>query len=122
MDNGDTYDVEEQIGSGGNATVHKCTDRITGEEYAIKFLLALGVKMHRRFQQEIRLLQETKHDHLIKYTGSGILTATTLGSKKVQIPVRIPFLIMPLATSNLFKFVNDRGFGTELKHDFFINK
>lgn len=107
LDNGYTYDVEEQIGYGGNASVHKCTDRITGEEYAIKFLLAISVKMRRRFQQEIRLLQEIKHDHLIKYTGSGILTATTRGSKNVQ----IPFLIMPLATSNLYKFVNDRGFG-----------
>lgn|GEM_PF-690675 len=109
-DNGYTYDVEEQVGSGGNAIVHKCIDRITGEEYAVKFLLALSAKMQRRFQQEIKLLQETKHDHLIKYIGNGTQPATQDQGQRSR-NLQIPFLIMPLATSNLLKFINARGSG-----------
>jgi len=98
------YEVGERIASGGNSVVHKCIDYNTGNEYAIKFLLTLSSKMKLRFEQEIKLLKEVKHDHLIKYIDNGIIEGNDNRNRKYN----IPFLIMPLAETNLLNYVKSR--------------
>jgi serine/threonine protein kinase len=65
------YKIEESIGCGGNADVYKCIDEASGNEYAIKFQRNIKVDRLNRFKREIILNKSIKHDHLIKYIGSG---------------------------------------------------
>lgn len=40
-DDGKTYLVGERIAAGGNAVVHDCMEKLSGESFAIKFQLEL---------------------------------------------------------------------------------
>ena len=66
---GHFYELENWIGRGGNAAVYQCRHRVTGEEYAIKFLMNLRIPNTKRFFREIRLLQSITGDHITKYHG-----------------------------------------------------
>lgn len=100
------YEVQDRIASGGNAVVHKCVDSVTGNEYAVKFQLTLTQKRLTRFKQEISLLKQVEHEHLIKYVDSGEVDSTVKNkTQKNETRKSILFLIMPLADSNLLQHV-----------------
>ncbi len=100
------YEVQDRIASGGNAVVHKCVDSVTGNEYAVKFQLALAPRRVKRFKQEISLLKQVEHEHLIKYVDNGEVDSTVkYKTPKYETKKPILFLIMPLADSNLLQHV-----------------
>jgi serine/threonine-protein kinase len=97
-DSGTSYELEEWIGRGGNASVFRCSERTSGKEVAIKFLLQPGYKSAKRFLREIQLLKSIKSDHITTYHGSGRVLAEHKRSKR---KVKIPFIVMELADCNL---------------------
>lgn len=101
---GSHYIVEDRIKAGGNAVVHKCTNIATGEEFAIKFQIVLDQKRRTRFQREVDLLRSLKHDQLIQHIDDGNVYASShnLDSRNIY---SIPFIIMPLAESNLSQYL-----------------
>lgn len=90
------YEVGERIASGGNAVIHKCIERISGNDFAIKFQLSISENRLRRFQREIDLLRKVKHDQLMSYVDHGVVKSRIKKEEKV-----IPFLVMPIADENL---------------------
>lgn len=94
------YEVGERIASGGNAVVHRCSERITGDEYAVKFQLSLSEKRTKRFHQEVELLRKVHHDQLMKYIDHGDIEATFKehGTTKSR---KICYVVMPIAEANL---------------------
>ncbi|MBW7898692.1 Serine/threonine-protein kinase StkP [Candidatus Brocadiaceae bacterium B188] len=100
------YDIQERIASGGNAVVHKCVNSSTGDEYAIKFQLTLTENRIKRFKQEISLLKQVEHNHLIKYVDNGeVNSIVKYKGKKNEIIKNILFLIMPIADFNLSQYI-----------------
>lgn len=96
------YQVQNRIASGGNAVVHQCFDLFSGDEYAIKFQLDFNSQRIARFRQEINLLKQVKHRHLIEYIDHGkIIGKTKKGNKEKN----ILFLIMPKADMNLREYI-----------------
>ena len=73
---GNSYELEEWLGRGGNAAVFLGRQRVTGEECAIKFLMNTGLKSQKRFVREIRLLSLIHGDHITRYHGAGHVTVT----------------------------------------------
>ncbi len=95
-DAGREYEVAERRASGGNAVVHECIERISGQRWAAKFHLAEGSRRLTRFRQEVSLLRALVHDQLMSCSGSGSVAAVT-GAKHTT----IEFAILPLARDNL---------------------
>lgn len=105
---GYVYEVQERIASGGNAVVHKCTHTTSGESFAIKFQLSLNEKRLKRFKQEIKLLQEVKHDQLVRYIDDGVVAATKLDKNSKQRRTdNLHYFIMDLADKNLLDFYRE---------------
>lgn len=102
-DSGEVYDMQEYLGSGGNATVYEVID-CEGTAYAVKILLNLSARNISRFQQEIRVLREHNHPHLIKCIDEGTIEATKEGKKYT-----LPFMIMEKADYNLKDYLKKRG-------------
>lgn len=98
--NGNVYEIREQFDKGGNAAV--CDGiSIDGEVYALKFLLHTNEKSIIRFKQEIELIKQINHPHIIKYVDSGETKATNhTGNECV-----IPYIVMEKADSNLVGFI-----------------
>jgi len=92
---GATYVVDEEIGRGGNAVVHRCVNDATGSEYAIKFQTKLQGNKRSRFNREIKLIQEISHNYLIKYIDSGEYK-------------KYPFIVMNIAERNLTQLFKDK--------------
>ena len=104
---GNSFELENWIGRGGNATVYQCKERVTGEEFAIKFLLRTNLKNAKRFLREIKLLKLISDDHVTKYHGSGRVRAKL---NKRGIKHNLPFVVMELANCNLQeKMYTERG-------------
>lgn len=95
---GHSYELEDWIGRGGNAAVFRGRQRVTGEEYAVKFLMNIGLRNTRRFLREVKLLQSIHGDHLTRYHGTGRLTVRH--SKRAK-NYQLPFVVMELADCNL---------------------
>jgi serine/threonine-protein kinase len=80
----DRYDVIDEIGHGGMATVFAATDRRTGAKVAIKLLrpeLAVTVG-DARFTREIRLTASLQHPHVLPVLDSGVAES-------------LPYYVMP---------------------------
>lgn len=107
---GDLYEVEGWIARGGNASIFRGRQRVTGEECAIKFLLRSGSDNFKRFRREIRLLELMKDDHIVQYHGSGLASVKghwqKVNSSKRR--TRLPFIVMELANSNLRSVIRNR--------------
>lgn len=101
---GHHYELEDWINRGGNATVYQCRHRVTGEEYAIKFLMNLRFNNTKRFLREVKLLQSIQGDHITKYHGTGRVTVKH--NKYAQCRL-VPFVIMELAERNLQDVLHD---------------
>lgn len=69
----DAYEVYEDLGSGQFAVVRRCKDRVTGCEYAAKFVIKRRSSSSSRkglfrekILQEIEILSELSHTNIIK--------------------------------------------------------
>lgn len=102
-------DPDGRVGEGGNALVHECTNRITGESFAIKFQFNTSGNRGIRFSREIGLLQSLSHHQLMHYVAHG-KTAFYHRNKTTNREVNglVPFVIMPLAEQNLRKALGQR--------------
>ena len=99
---GDSFEVSERIGSGGNGVVYECID-ISGEVYAVKFLMHTQKKSKQRFQQEIKLMKKIKHPHIIQYIADGV---TEVMNHKGEL-LELPFVVMEKADTNLVSIVKE---------------
>ncbi len=97
-EDGTSFELEEWIGRGGNASVFRCRERGSGQERAVKFLLQPGYRSTKRFLREVKLLQSITGDHITTYHGDGRIKTTRNSDSKI---VNIPFVIMELADCNL---------------------
>jgi serine/threonine-protein kinase len=88
-----------RLGAGGNAAVYECVDR-QGNMRAVKFLLNIGNKARKRFEQEVGVLLKLNHPHIIKCIDSGEITGLLRADKVV-----IPFLIMEKADMNIVDYM-----------------
>lgn len=100
----DSYEIdsEEALGNGGNAIVYGCRNIGNGEEFAIKIQIDTRVNRLQRFKREERLLFSLHHDQLMPSVGHGEIL---LKSHRYGLKTH-PFVIMPLAESNLLDFIN----------------
>lgn len=98
----ETYELEEWLGRGGNASVFKCVQSSTGDEFAIKFLMQPNTVSVARFMREIKLLKDLVDDHIVRYIGAG--RAAVSGQQSIH---SLPFLIMELAEKNLQTIMNE---------------
>ena len=112
-DAGGSYEISERIKAGGNGVVHRCFDRTTGIEYAIKFQLEYKGNRLKRFQREQKLLQELKHDHLVTYQGHGKVSSNFFNGSKKSSSQEISFVIMELAEENLFTQIQNKKIESE---------
>lgn len=92
------FELGDWVGRGGNASVFTCTNKSSGEEFAIKFLLNSSDTNIKRFYKEIELLKQLDSDHIAKYKGTGKIRVS---SPKKKDQMEFPFLIMDLAECNL---------------------
>src|SRR5262249_32996084 len=65
------FELEEQVSSGGMASIHRARDRLTGDPVAIKVLY--GTTFADRFLREARLLSELSHPSIVRYIAHGAL-------------------------------------------------
>ena len=105
-DEGHSFEIDEWIGRGGNASVFKGKNRSTGEECALKFLMHTNTNSTKRFLREVKLLRALDNDHIIKYIGSGRVCVTKNKSNK---EISIPFVVMELADCNLQEMIELKG-------------
>lgn len=103
---GQLYEIEEWVGRGGNASVFKGRQRITGDECAIKFLMHTRIRDAKRFLREVTLLQSIQGDHVIRYHGTGRVRVEHNQSKQ---KISLPFIVMELADCNLQEVVLEDG-------------
>tara|TARA_B100000749_G_C18429299_1_gene467214 strand:+ start:1528 stop:2016 length:489 start_codon:yes stop_codon:yes gene_type:complete len=101
---GTSYELDEWIGRGGNASVFRCRERASGEERAVKFLLQPGFQSTRRFIREINLLRSIKNEHITSFHGNGRIKTKRGKDSKI---VNIPFIVMELADCNLQDFMRE---------------
>lgn len=99
-----SYELDEWLGRGGNASVFRCRESSTGNEFAIKFLLNFSKVSKKRFGREIKLLKGLTNDHMTRYHGNGCVQAVQNNKT-----LRIPFLIMELAERNLNEVINAKS-------------
>lgn len=102
---GISYEIEDWIGRGGNASVFKGRQRSSGEECAIKFLMNTKTRNTRRFLREVRLLKTIKGNHITRYHGRG---KVTVRHNKAVKDNKLPFMVMELADCNLLEFMQKR--------------
>ena len=99
----DSYEIDsgESLGSGGNAIVYGCRNIGSGESFAIKIQTNTQSERLCRFSREEQLLSSLRHGQLMYCVGAGeiVLKSSHHGIGKH------PFVIMPLAESNLSDFV-----------------
>ncbi len=100
-----SYELGEQIGSGGNGVVCECLDR-DGNSYAVKFLMRSNDIAIARFKQEIALLKQFNNPHIIKYIDDG--ETVIKGKLRVSSEChKIPFIIMEKAEKNLLALMRE---------------
>lgn len=88
---------DEKLGEGGNAIVYKCVERLRRDEWAIKIQVETGRKRIKRFAREVRLLEHSQHDQLMRSKAAGDLEVELKGGNRVA----CPFVVMPIAELNL---------------------
>lgn len=103
---GQQYELEEWIGRGGNASVFKGRNRITGEECAIKFLINTSRSSAKRFLREVKLLKTMSSDHITKYHGTG---RVVMKHNRTSRNATLPFVVMELADCNLQEKIREQG-------------
>jgi serine/threonine-protein kinase len=111
-DDGKVYIVGERIAAGGNAVVHECNEKLSGDSYAVKFQLELRQRRRERFKREVELLRGFDDPHIIRFVATGSATGartdrTTRGSRRVAQQQgrteELPFVILMRASEDLGK-------------------
>jgi len=106
------YIVGERIAAGGNAVVHECNEKLSGDSYAVKFQLELRQRRRERFQREVELLRGFDDPHIIRFVATG--TARGIRTERVRRNGRLvaqqrgnaedlPFVILMKASMDLAK-------------------
>lgn len=111
-DDGRIYIVGERIAAGGNAVVHECNEKLSGDSYAVKFQLELRQRRRERFQREVELLRGFDDPHIIRFVATG----TVPGARTERIrrggrfvtrqrgqSVELPFVVLMKASEDLGK-------------------
>lgn len=101
---GESYEMGEYINRGGNGVVCECINN-NGDLLAVKFLLRINNKSKVRFQQEINLLKNLDHPHIIKYIDSGSLFLKNSYGRIDE----ILFVVMEKADYDLLKYLRNHG-------------
>lgn len=99
----ESYEIDpgELLGRGGNAIVCGCRNIGSGEAFAIKIQIDTRERRLQRFVREERLLVSLHHDQLMSCVGHGEIQ---MGGNQIKRD-KYPFIIMPLAESNLSKYI-----------------
>ena len=105
-EDGRRYDIEELLDQGGNASVFRCVDAASGNDYAIKFQRRIDPQSNQRFEREVRLVKSLRAENTIQYIDNGT-EIVTKGSSPEEIPVN--FLITELADQNLQDLIATNG-------------
>jgi serine/threonine-protein kinase len=117
--NGREYDVGDFRNAGGNAVVHECIDKLSGDSYAIKFQVELKDNRPLRFAQEVDLLRCFNDPHIIGHVADGktIGERQQIGGQRGHLHIRpgriredeVPFVVLQLATASLSELVKNRS-------------
>lgn len=111
-DDGRVYIIGERIAAGGNAVVHECNEKLSGDSYAVKFQIELQHNRRERFQREVELLRGFDDPHIIRFVATGIVQGIKteriwrrgrLATKRSGDVVELPFVILMKATEDLSK-------------------
>lgn len=112
-DDGRIYIVGERIAAGGNAVVHECNEKLSGDSYAVKFQLELRQRRRERFQREVDLLRGFNDPHIIQFVATGTVQgartdrsirggrAVTRRRDKIE---DLPFVVLMKASEDLGKY------------------
>jgi len=111
-DDGRIYIVGDRIAAGGNAVVHECNEKLSGDSYAVKFQLELRHRRRERFQREVELLRGFDDPHIIRFVATG--TVPGVRTERVKRGGRLvaqrrgeaeelPFVILMKASEDLGK-------------------
>ena len=98
------FEISERIACGGNAVVHKCIERSTGDEFAVKFQLSLSEKRVARFQKEVELLKGVRHEQMVEFVDHGTCDAKRRSGQTVK----LCFLVMSLAEGTLEDVIQEK--------------
>lgn len=68
------YALHEEIGRGAFSVVHRCTNRVTGEDFAVKLMDLRPLQLRENFDQarlrrEVEIMQRLEHPHIIRLEG-----------------------------------------------------
>lgn len=111
-DDGRVYIVGERIAAGGNAVVHECNEKLSGDSYAVKFQLELRQRRRERFQREVELLRGFDDPHIIRFVATGVapgprtertMRAGRVVSQRHGKVEEVPFVILMKASEDLGK-------------------
>jgi serine/threonine protein kinase len=109
-DDGKVYIVGERIAHGGNAVVHECNEKLSGDNYAVKFQLELHGRRRERFRREVELLRSFDDPHIIGFVATGATTGarekrTSRGGRadthRWREDEELPFVILMKASQHL---------------------
>jgi len=111
-DDGRVYIVGDRIAAGGNAVVHECNEKLSGDSYAVKFQLELRQRRRERFQREVELLRSFDDPHIIRFVATGAASGTrterilrggrVVGQRRGKVE-KLPFVILMKASEDLGK-------------------
>jgi serine/threonine protein kinase len=101
---GRRYTLGERITAGGNAVIHRCYDKITGDEFAVKFQLRLQRNREQRFKQEVEVLRNIHHDHVTRHRDDGFIVGN--GPRRNW---RLRFLMMEVASKDLATMMKEQS-------------
>lgn len=111
-DDGKVYIVGERIAAGGNAVVHECNEKLSGDVFAVKFQVELRQRRRERFQREVELLRGFDDPHIIRFVANGTVPGVRTervkrGGRVVAQqrgnPEDLPFVVLMKASEDLAK-------------------
>ena len=103
------YRVDDLIGRGGMAHVHRGYDLTLGREVAIKILdreLARDTAFRTRFRMEAQAASRMSHPSIVRVFDAGEDTTPEAGGSPAE---PVPFIVMELVPGELLKDVIARG-------------
>lgn len=113
--NGVVYDLDIELGRGGNAVVFECANQANGDVFAVKLLLSNYER--ERFETEMYFLEVVAsygNPHLIKYIDRGVTTGTEIDRNKKNKDINVSFVVMERAACSLSKYVVDNEVSSEV--------
>ena len=116
-DAGRVYQLEDELGKGGNGVVFSVVESSSGDEFAAKILLVQGVAAEKRFWQEIKLLREICHNYLVRFIDSGTIEAALkIKVGEITEKASFPFVVMDKADSDLLKYLKSRDWHVDYEN------